>query len=82
MRHDVRPITKDDKSFMLEAIEGSRWNPETFDLRFATANEANEYAEDLNRRWNISQTIRVQPSTDPVNCEFTGGLGAKHLVRL
>lgn len=70
-----------EKSFMLEAIGGTSWDSETFDLRFATAKEAEEYAEYLNCRWNVSQAIRIQSSTDPVNCEFTGGLGARHLVR-
>jgi hypothetical protein len=69
------------QSFMLEAFEGNRWDSETFNLRFTTANEAQKYAEHLNSRWNISQAIRVQPSTDPVNCAFTGGLGDKHLVK-
>jgi hypothetical protein len=69
------------KSFMLEALKGNAWESETFDLRFATANEASEYAEFLNRRWNIVQPIRVTPSLEPVNCEFTGGLGAKRLVK-
>jgi len=69
------------KSFMLEALEGNRWASETFNLRFATANEATEYAEHLNSQWNISQPIRVQPSTDTPNCAYTGSLGDKHLVK-
>lgn len=69
------------QSFMLEALQDNGWNSETFELRFATANEAKDYAEDLNRRWNLTQSIRVQPSTDPVNCKFTGGLGNRHLEK-
>ncbi|MGB9010625.1 MAG: hypothetical protein WCC18_18580 [Candidatus Acidiferrales bacterium] len=69
------------ESFMLEAIKDNQWDSETFDLRFATEQEASGYAQYLNRRWNIAQMIRVRRSTDAVNCEFTGGLGARRLVR-
>lgn len=82
-RHGNWPLCKcAAQSFMLEALQGNGWSAETFDLRFATENEAAEYAQDLNRRWNLTQPIRVQPSTDPVNCKFIGGLGNKHLEKL
>jgi hypothetical protein len=89
----TRPITKEDKSLKLEAFEGSQWDVATFDLRFPlldekvnpthreNESEAEQYARWLNARLNITQPIRITPSSDPVNCRFEGGLGDKHLVR-
>jgi hypothetical protein len=89
----TRPTTKDDKSLKLEAFEGNQWNASTFELRFRLVeekanpmhrenkSEAEQYARDLNARLNIVQPIRITPSSDPPNCGFEGGLGAKRLVR-
>jgi len=82
----TRPITKDDKSLMLEALANHQW-----DLRFPLVDEkanpehreneseAEQYARWLNARLSIAQPIRITPSPDPVNCRFIGGLGDKHL---
>jgi hypothetical protein len=89
----TRPITKDDKSLKLEALEGNQWNASSFELRFSMVeekanpihreneSEAEQYAIWLNDRLGIAQPIRITPSSDPVNCRFEGGLGAKRLVR-
>jgi hypothetical protein len=69
-------------SFMLESLIGNKWSPDTFSLRFATEKEAREYGQHLNQRFNIAEPIRVQPSTDAVNCTFTGDLGQKYLKRI
>jgi hypothetical protein len=59
VQHYTRPITKDDKSLKLEALERNQWEAATFELRFPLLHE----------------------KANPVNCEFTGSLGAKRLVR-
>jgi hypothetical protein len=92
VQHHTRPITKDDKSLKLEALEGNHWEAATFELRFPlldekakpahreNESEAEQYARWLNNRLGIKQPIRITPSSDPVNCRFEGGLGAKRLA--
>jgi hypothetical protein len=53
------------------------------ELRFATEVEAKEYAHFLGPRWGLAAThLQAQSTSDPVNCKFTGGIGAKHLVMI
>ena len=55
------------------------WKPEVFvdgqwagnSLRFATKDEAWEYAHDLEGRWVLVMDIRAVESDDPVNYRWT-----------
>ena len=88
----TRPITKDDKSLKLETFEGNQWDASTFNLRFPLENygeanpanlcEVEQYARQLIAQSGITAPIRIAPSSDPENCRFTGGLGAKRLERV
>jgi hypothetical protein len=91
----TRPITKDDKSLKLEALEGNQWNASTFDLRFPlpeqvnadpaspeNRSEAEQFVHEELKPWGLAQPIRIVPSTDAVNSRFIGGLAAKKLVRV
>jgi len=94
VQHYTRPITKDDKSLKLEALEGNQWNASTFELRFPlldekakpthreNESEAEQYARWLNDRLGIAQPIRITPSSDPITHRFVGGIGNKHLERV
>jgi hypothetical protein len=88
----TRPITKDDKSLKLEALESNQWDASTFNLRFPLANygeanpadqcEAEQYAHQLIAQNGVKAPIRITPSSDPVTHRFVGGIGAKHLERV
>lgn len=43
-------------------------------LRFATAEEAQAWLDDLCMRWFAVTDTRVDESTDPVNYKFSGNL--------
>ena len=88
----TRPITKDDKSLKLEAIESNQWDASTFNLRFPLAKygeanpanqcEAEQYAHQLIAQNGITVPIRITSSSDPVTHRFVGGIGNKHLERV
>lgn len=86
----TRPITDDDKSLMLEALEGNQWDPKTSDLRFPLEIREGQVETDaaryvrvvLKKRLGIAQSIRITPSPDPVNCTFGGALGDPQLIML
>lgn len=42
-------------------------------LRFATSEEAEEYAKDLEWRWTSVREYRVEPTQDPVNYVWKDG---------
>src|SRR5438445_6600837 len=82
----TRPITKDDKSLKLEALESNQWNASTFEWRVPLTNygeaepakqcEAEQYAHQLIAQNGITAPLRITPSSDPATYRFTGGLGA------
>lgn len=61
------------KSFAAEVIADStgKWCGNA--LRFATADEAKAYGQDLESRWMSVTDLRVVPSDDPVNYKMVDG---------
>jgi hypothetical protein len=63
------------------------WKPEVFvqgswsgnAIRFATKDEAWEYAQDLEARWVLVMDIRAVKSDDPVTSTWTTADGLKML---
>jgi hypothetical protein len=69
-------------SFKLEVLQGANWETKTAELRFASEQDAAEYAKQLRTRLGVTDPIRVQESDDPANCKMDGGIGNRHLVFL
>lgn len=55
------------RSFVAEVIADNSGQWVTNALRFATRDEAEDYAKDLYSRWTAVREYRVVPSSDPVN---------------
>jgi hypothetical protein len=68
-------------SFMFEAMQGEKWDPQISELRFDKKEDAEEYQRRLTTQWGIAQRIRVVSSTDPPNCTLVGGIGNRELKR-
>jgi len=50
-------------------------------LRFATAKEAHDYAQDLAMRWTACADWRAEPSEDPVTHEWDAEQGLRDVNR-
>jgi len=53
------------------ADSSGKWTPNG--LRFATEQEAVDYARDLSKRWLLVREYRAAPSSDPVNYCYQDG---------
>lgn len=53
-------------SYKPEVIADNSGHWSSNSLRFASEQEAQEYVDDLARRWTLVTGTRVSPSTDPV----------------
>lgn len=84
-------VTPQDRSLKIEVLKGTQWT-EAGDWRFPLENygesepakmcEARLYARDLTTKQGVVGSLRVVPSTDPVNYRYVGGIGATHLERV
>lgn len=58
-------------SFKPEVFVDGGWNSNA--LRFATKEEAEEFAKDLFHRWTLTRDYRAAESEDPVNYKYADG---------
>jgi hypothetical protein len=87
----INPVTAQDHSLKIEVLKGTKWE-DAGDWRFPLDryNESNPadlcdaklYARDLTTKLGVVGSLRVVPSTDPVNYHYVGGIGQKHLERI
>jgi hypothetical protein len=66
-------------SFMLEQLKDGKWDSRSFDQRFDSEMDAEEYRRRIVTQWNIADPIRVVPSADAPSCKMAGGPGNRHL---
>jgi hypothetical protein len=91
MQRFANVVTPQDRSLKIEVLKGTQWE-DAGDWRFPLENygesepaklcDAKLYARDLTIKQGVVGSLRVVPSTDPVNYRYVGGIGNKHLERI